>query len=344
MRDVLSDIDRWRAEGRPVALATVVETWGSAPRVAGGKMALTADGRIAGSVSGGCVENAVVEAGREVLAAGAPRLLKFGVSDDTAWSVGLACGGSIEVFVEPLAEETYGPVRDALLAERPAAVATVIRASAALPLGRKLAVFPDGSSVGTLDEAALGAARAALADGRGRRVPAGDGEIFVDVLLPPPRLVVVGGVHIAIALVALAKTLGFRAVLVDPRESFGNAKRFPHADQIVSSWPDRALAELGLNASTAVAVLTHDPKLDDPAITAALASDAFYVGALGSSRTQEKRRARLLAAGVSEAALSRLHAPIGLDLGGRAPEEIALSVMAQIVAARNKRVSASRAG
>jgi xanthine dehydrogenase accessory factor len=307
-------------------------------------MALTADGRIAGSVSGGCVENAVVEAGREVLSTGAPRLLKFGVSDDTAWSVGLACGGSIEVFVEPLAEETYGPVRDALLGERPAAVATVIRSSAALPLGKKAAVFSDGSSAGTLDDAALGAARAALADGRSRRVPAGDGELFLDVLLPSPRLVVVGGVHIAIALVALARTLGFRAVLVDPRESFGNAKRFPHADQIVSAWPDRALAELGLNASTAVAVLTHDPKLDDPAITAALASDAFYVGALGSSRTQEKRRARLLAAGVSEAALSRLYAPIGLDLGGRAPEEIALAVMAQIVGARNKRLSASRAG
>ena len=343
MRDVLAEIDRWRTEGRPVALATVVETWGSAPRVAGGKMALTSDGRICGSVSGGCVENAVVEAGVRTLATGKPELLRFGVSDDTAWSVGLACGGSIEVFVEPLSEETFGPVRDALLGERPAAIATVIRGAEGR-LGRKLAVFDDGRSVGAIDGLALDAARAALADGRSRRVPAGDGEIFVDVLLPSPRLVVVGGVHIAVALVALAKTLGFRTILVDPREAFGNAKRFPHADQIVSAWPDRALSEIGVNASTAVAVLTHDPKLDDPAITAALASSAFYVGALGGSRTQEKRRARLLAAGVSEEALSRLYAPIGLDLGGRAPEEIALSVMAQIVAARNKRVSASRAG
>lgn len=336
MRDVLDDIDRWRAQGRGVALATVVATWGSAPRTVGGKMALAAGGRLAGSVSGGCVENAVVQAGLEALASGRARLLKFGVSDETAWSVGLACGGAIEVFVEPLSQETYDPVRNALRGERPAAVATVIR-GAESELGRKVAVFSDGGVVGAIDAASLDAARSALADGRSRRVEIGGGEIFVDVLLPSPRLVVVGGVHIAIALVALAKTLGFRTVVVDPREAFGNAKRFPHADEIISAWPAEALAGLGLNAGTAVTVLTHDPKLDDPAIIAALASSAFYVGALGSTRTQEKRRVRLAAAGVDDAALSRLYAPIGLDLGGRSPEEIALAVMAQIVAARNRR-------
>jgi xanthine dehydrogenase accessory factor len=334
MRDVLDDIERWRSEKRAVALATVVATWGSAPRTVGGKMALTADGLIAGSVSGGCVENAVVEAGLEALASGRPRLVKFGVSDDTAWSVGLACGGAIEVFVEPLSEEIHGLVRDALRNERPVAVATVVR-GAESEVGRKLAVFADGSVVGALDAAALEAARAALANGRSRRAALGDGEIFVDVLLPSPRLVVVGGVHIAVALVALAKTLGFRTIVVDPREAFGNEKRFPHADEILSAWPDEALARIAPNAGTAIAVLTHDPKLDDPAIIAALASPAFYVGALGSTRTQEKRRARLLAAGVTEGALARLCAPIGLDLGGRSPEEIALAVMAQIVAARN---------
>ena len=334
MRDVLDDIERWRAEKRPVALATVVATWGSAPRSVGGKMAVAADGRIAGSVSGGCVEGAVVEAARETLASGKARLFKFGVSDDTAWSVGLACGGAIEILVEPLPEAIFGAVRDALRAERPVAVATVLRGAEG-EVGRKLAVFADGSTAGAIDAAALEAARAALADGRSRRVAIGDGEIFVDVLLPSPRLVVVGGVHIAVALVALAKTLGYRAILVDPREGFANKKRFPHADEIVSAWPDEALARIGLNAGTAVAVLTHDPKLDDPAIVAALASPAFYVGALGSTRTQERRRARLIAAGVGEAALARLHAPIGLDLGGRSPEEIALAVMAQIVATRN---------
>ena len=195
----------------------------------------------------------------------------------------------------------------------------------------------DGTTAGAIDDAALEAARAALAEGRSRRLPHGDGELFVDVLMPSPRLVVVGGVHIAIALVRLAKELGYRTVLVDPRETFASAKRFPHVDEIVSAWPDEALARLALNAGTAVAVLAHDPKLDDPAIRAALASPAFYVGALGSTRTQEKRRARLLAAGVGEAALARLHAPIGLDLGGRSPEEIALAILAQIVAARNGR-------
>ncbi len=334
MRDVLPEIERWRSEGRRVALATVVETWGSAPRGIGGKMAIASDRRIAGSVSGGCVENAVVEGASEVLASGKPRLLRFGVADDTAWSVGLACGGSIEVFVEPLDDEVHGVVREAVLGERTVAVATIVRGSEE-DVGRKVAVLGDGRSVGVSDPSALDAARAALAEGRSRRFAEGGREIFVDVMLPSPRLVVVGGVHIAIALVTLARTLGFRTILIDPRESFGSPKRFPHADEILCEWPDRALGRVGLNAGTAVAVLTHDPKLDDPAIAAALASRAFYVGALGSSRTREKRRARLLGAGVSEESLDRLHAPIGLDLGGRAPEEIALAIMAEIVAARN---------
>jgi len=334
MRDVLPDIERWRAERQPVALATVVATWGSAPRSVGGKMAVTADRRIVGSVSGGCVEGAVVEAAGEVLASGAPRLLKFGVADDTAWSVGLACGGAIEVFVEPLAEAIHVAVRDALRQEQPVAIATVLSGSR---IGQKLAMLGDGSTAGAIDEGATQSARAALAEGRSRRLPHGDGELFVDVLMPSPRLIVVGGVHIAVSLVRLAKELGYRTVVVDPREAFASAKRFPNVDEIVSAWPDEALARLALNAGTAVAVLAHDPKLDDPAIRAALASPAFYVGALGSARTQEKRRARLLAAGASEAALAKLHAPIGLDLGGRSPEEIALAILAQIVAARNGR-------
>ena len=279
---------------------------------------------------------AVVEAGVEVLASGKARLLHFGVSDDTAWSVGLACGGSIDVFVEPLSAAVFEPLRDALRGERSAAAATLIRGPEGR-IGAKLAVFADGATAGAIDDAALAAARAALAGGPAGRIALGDSEIFVEVLLPSPRLIVVGGVHIAIPLVTFAKALGFRAILVDPRESFGNAKRFPHADEIVSEWPDRALAKLALNASTAVAVLTHDPKLDDPALIAALRSPAFYVGALGSRRTHEKRRARLLADGMTEEELARLRAPIGLDLGGRSPEEIALAVVAQIVAARNGR-------
>jgi xanthine dehydrogenase accessory factor len=340
MRDVLSDIERWLDEGRGVALATVVETWGSAPRTVGGKMAVSDDRRIAGSVSGGCVEGAVVEAAAGVLASGEPRLLRFGVSDDTAWSVGLACGGAIEVFVEPIARDIFGPVRDALRAETPVAVATVIRGGDT-EVGRKVVLLGDGRALGDRDAAALDAARAALAESRSRRFAVGGRDIFADVQLPSPRMVIVGGVHIAVALVGLAKALGFRTILVDPRAAFANPKRFPDVDELHSEWPSEALAKIDLNAGSAVAVLAHDPKLDDPALIAALASPAFYVGALGSTRTQEKRRTRLLAAGVSEEALRRLHAPIGLDLGGRSPEEIALSVMAQVVAARHGKADAA---
>ncbi len=334
MRDILPDLERWNGEGRPIALATVVETWGSAPRPPGGKMAATADGRIAGSVSGGCVENAVVEAGKKTLSSGKAQLLHFGVSDDTAWSVGLACGGSLDVFVEKLDPAFFTSVRDALAAQKSVAVATVIRGPAA-EVGRKLALVEDETTVGSIDDAAAAEVRAALSARASRRVTLGERELFVDVILPAPRLVIVGGVHIAVSLVTLAKALGFRTILVDPRESFGNAKRFPHAAEIVNEWPDKALERLSPDASTAVAVLTHDPKLDDPALLASLPGRAFYVGALGSKRTQEKRRSRLLAAGLPEAALARLRGPIGLPLGGRSPEEIALAILAQVVETRN---------
>ena len=341
MKDVLPEIDRWRAAGEPVALATVVETWGSAPRPTGSRLALTAKGQIAGSVSAGCVENAVIEAGVETLATGRPKLLRFGVADDTAWSVGLACGGTIEVFVERLEPARFDLLRTEVLAERPVAAVTVVRGPDAL-LGRSLVRRADGTVHGEigggLDAAARDAAGAALSTGSSRRLEIGEDprvELFVEVLRPSPRLIIVGGVHIAMALVALSRTLGFRTVIVDPREAFGNRQRFPDADAVVTEWPDRALERLAPDGATAIVVLTHDPKLDDPALTLALASPAFYVGALGSRRTQEKRRVRLRAAGVAEDRLARLHAPIGLDLGGRSPEEIALAIVAEIVRVRH---------
>jgi xanthine dehydrogenase accessory factor len=343
MRDVVSEIDRWRAAGERVAVATVVRTWGSAPRREGATMAVAADGKIAGSVSGGCVETSVVEEATGVLETGRPRLLRFGVADETAWEVGLACGGTVEVFVEPLEPGVYDRLRAVIAEEGSAAVATLV-AGPEDRLGRKLIVGDDGTVAGSLgdpadDGPAAEAARAALAEGRSRRVRLGaeetGSEVFVDVLLPPPTLVVVGGVHIAIGLTRMARTLGYRTVVIDPRRPFGSEERFPHVDQLLQAWPDDALARVGLGPSTAVAVLTHDPKLDDPALRTALPSRAFYVGALGSRATQAKRRKRLLEAGLTEEQINRLHAPIGLDLGGRAPEEIALSVLAQIVAARN---------
>ena len=332
MRDILPDIDRWLEAGEAVALATVVETWGSAPRSPGGKMAATASGRIAGSVSGGCVEGAVVEACRETLRTGRPRLLRFGVADETAWSVGLACGGTVEVFVERLDPDFYARARREILSGRTFGSAVAISGPEE-DLGRRFASGEPPRD--RLGESAAAALREIVAEGRSRRVAAGGAELFVDVERPAPTLVVVGGVHIAIPLVALARSLGFRTVVVDPRESFANPDRFPTADRLVLLWPDRALAEIGVDDSTAIAVLTHDPKLDDPALTAGLASRAFYVGALGSRRTQQKRRERLLAAGVPEERLARLRAPIGLPLGGRSPEEIALAILAEIVAVRN---------
>ncbi len=340
LRDVVAAVDTWLREGESVAIATVVETWGSAPRVAGAKMAVSGTGRIAGSVSGGCVEGAVVQSAQQVLRTGTPRLLHFGVADDTAWSVGLACGGTIDVFVAPLDREMYAAERAALLADRSFAVATMISGPEE-PFGRHLFLDSEGHRLGDFGDAlgvlAEEALRATLASGRSRRQPLPASELFLEVTPPAPTLVIVGGVHIAVALVPLAKSLGFRVVVVDPRPPFASKARFPLADAIVTEWPDEALGTLGLTSAAAVAVFAHDPKLDDPALKVALASPAFYVGALGSKKTQEKRRARLAEAGLSEEQLDRLHAPIGLDLGGRSPEEIALAVMAEIVAARNGR-------
>ncbi len=347
MRDVLPDIDRWRARDDPIALATVIQTWGSAPRGVGAKMALTPDGQIAGSVSGGCVEGAVFETGAQVLKTGRPQLLHFGVADETAWEVGLACGGSIEVFVKPLDTVLYNALRAELAEERLAATVTVVHGPAHL-LGREILLREDGSVVGalenSLDEQAIAAARAAMVEGQPQRRTLPDAaaepvELFVDVLLPSPTLIAVGGVHIAIALAAIAKTLGYRTIVVDPRRAFGSEARFPHVDRLIQAWPDEALAQITLTRSTAVAMLTHDPKLDDPALKIVLPSPAFYVGALGSRKTQEQRRRRLLAAGLSEAQLARLHGPIGIDIGAKTPEEIALAVMGQIVAARRGRLS-----
>jgi xanthine dehydrogenase accessory factor len=335
MKDVGADIEAWSREGSAIALATVVQTWGSAPRASGSKMAIAADGRMAGSVSGGCVEAAVIEAAQETLRNGVPQLLHFGVADETAWAVGLACGGTIDVFVEKAGPGLLDEVRSLGQGERAGVRATVI---AGPHLGEHWLLQADGvaqGSLGDFTEGVRAAAQAALTEGKSARATFGESQVFLDVVRPAPTLVVVGGVHIAIALTRIARALGYRTIVVDPRPAFASEARFPHADRVVSDWPDEALGRIGLTTETAVAVLTHDPKLDDPALRAALPSPAFYVGALGSKATHAKRRQRLLEGGLGEEHLGRLHAPIGLDLGGRSPEEIALSVMAQVVAVRN---------
>jgi xanthine dehydrogenase accessory factor len=344
MRDVLIDIDRWRESRKAVALATVIQTWGSAPRGVGAKMALTADGEIAGSVSGGCVEGAVYQAGAEVLQSGLPQLLHFGVADETAWDVGLACGGTIDVFVERLDPETYNFVHTLLESEGSFAKATVIGGPAAL-MGKGLIVQPAGQLRGeigpSVDEAIAAAATSDLARGVSKRhllqgLETTDEplEIFVEVSLPSPSLIMIGGVHISIALTTIAKSLGYRTIVIDPRRAFGSEERFGHVDRLIQAWPDEAFAQVKLTSSTAIASLTHDPKIDDPALKIALESPAFYVGALGSRKTHSRRRGRLIAAGVPEADVDRIRGPIGLDIGAQTPEEIGLAIMAEITSAR----------
>lgn len=341
MREVIEDIQRWRDEGEQIALATVIATWGSAPRKAGAKMALTPSGKIAGSVSGGCVEGAVYESGVDTLEKGQGQLLEFGVADETAWDVGLACGGQIKVFVEPISEPGLEHIRRWLDAEQSAAVVTVVSGPADL-VGQKVYVAPDGEQYGAIEgvsvEEIANVANSALNFGgpmsQTLSVAPGELELFVDTLLPSPTLVIVGGAHIAIALASIAQTVGYRTTLIDPRRAFGNVERFPHVDTLIQAWPDEALKDLTLTHNTAVATLTHDPKIDDPALIGVLPSPAFYVGALGSTSTHERRRKRLLEAGVAPEHVDRIHSPIGVDINAQTPEEIAVAIMAEIVSVR----------
>ena len=351
MRDILPDVERWLGEGKAVAVATITKTWGSSPRAVGSKMAVSSDGAMAGSVSGGCVESAVVQEALQILKSGEPKQLHYGVSDEQAWEVGLACGGQIDLLVEPLASwrtaaagktSVYEVLVRALREERPVVRAVLLR-QGDVPTWEQ-AVFPwDAAPAGSLPpglwEIAGAEADRLLSGGvagtcmhtlHGESV-----EVFYDLELPPPTLVVVGGVHIGIELARLARPLGFRVIVVDPRRAFGDPARFPMADRVITEWPAEALAAIGLTPSTAVTAVSHDPKIDDPALIAALRSPAFYIGALGSAETNRQRRKRLMDAGVKEADLARLRAPIGLNLGGRAPAEIALAVLAEIVATRS---------
>lgn len=337
MRDLMEKIDGWLAEGQDVMLATVVKVWGSAPRPPGSHLAASSGGGIAGSVSGGCVEGAVVEEGAAVLASGQSRLLSFGVEDEMAFNVGLSCGGEIEVFCEKLEPAFYAAVRQELEAERLASVATVI---AGPRLGERC-LLREGGRLGSLGAEELDQLAGRLFDQQRLSFEAcresldleGERhEIFLEVLPPRPQLVVVGAVHVAIPLVAIANLLGFRTIVVDPRTAFATRERFRHADELLHEWPDEALRQVGITRNTFVALLSHDPKLDVPAARVALEGKARYVGALGSKKTHQKRVAKLREAGVPEDQITRLHNPIGLDLGGRKAQEIAVAVIAEIVA------------
>ncbi|MDJ0754918.1 MAG: XdhC family protein [Ardenticatenaceae bacterium] len=335
MLEVLDDIDRWFGENETVGLATVIQTWGSAPRKAGAKMAMTPDGKISGSVSGGCVEGAVFEEAVATIEAGQGKLLQYGVADETAWEVGLACGGSISVFVEPLDRPLYDSLRAEIAADRLAALATVTAAADSTLIGRKFVINKAGLLAGWDDPAAREAAAAVMHDGQTQAVTLDENTtLFVEVYLPAPQLIMIGGVHIAVALAHVAKILGYQTIVIDPRRAFGSDERFPHADRLMTLWPEKAFKEVTVNENTAVALLTHDPKIDDPAIKQVLRSDAFYIGALGSRKTHAKRVKRLQEAGFTDEEIGRIHGPIGLNINAQNPEEIAVAVMGQIIKAR----------
>ena len=340
--DVLDTIAGWSAAGERVALATVVETKRSAPQPAGTKMALSAGGTVFGAVSGGCVEGAVVEVAERVLGGEGPQLRRYGIDDGEAWEVGLPCGGEIAVWIEAYAPDGLQARFTALA--RAGVRAVVVTALEDVPRpGAKLLVPVDGEPEGTLgdpqlDGRALALAREALWSERSALHVADGASLFVDVAAPPPRLVIFGAFDIAAQLSAVAALAEWRSFVVDPRSRFATAERFPAAERVIAAWPAEALGQLEpLDRATAVCVLTHDPKLDDASLIAALAADAGYIGAMGSRRAQEKRRARLRAAGVGEAELDRIAAPIGLDLGGLTAAETALSIMSEIVALRRGR-------
>lgn len=338
MQELMPQVEAWLAQGERVAVATVVRVLGSAPRPVGARMIVSPAGRMAGSVSGGCVETAVYGEMMEVLAGGAPRLLRFGITDDMIWDVGLACGGTIEVLVQEMEPALAAALGRELSEGRPVGLAAVV-AGPAGP-GETLLVGGSGLLLGPDDPAIVAAARLRL-EGRqaaGAIQALDDGrEIYVEAFLPPPALYILGGVHVAIPLARFAKQLGFRVVVADPRAKFANRERFPEADEVLVGWPDEALAHLPVGADTYIVLLTHDPKIDEPALAAALRTGAAYVGAIGSRKTHAERGARMARWGVTAEELARVHAPIGLDLGGRTPEETALSIIAEVIAVKNGR-------
>ena len=350
MKDVLQQTQTWRDAGQPMAVVTVVDTWGSAPRPVGAKLVATADGRFAGSVSAGCVEGAVLEQCAAVIKTGQSKLLTYGVADEDAWEVGLACGGTIRVWVEPFDrwEPVFAPLTEAIVADQSVALVSAMREDAATNAS-KLLVYTTGETVGSLGmtperevEIATLAGDRLAHGGNGSLETTDAPSLFVEVYPRAPRLIIVGAVHIAAPLIDLAHTLGFVTILVDPREAFATRERFPRADELIRAWPEDALPGLELDDNAHIAILTHDPKIDDPALKIALVSGARYIGALGSKRTAAARLERLRAAGLDETSLARLHAPIGLHLGGRSADEVALSIMAEIVQVRNQEVQLFR--
>ena len=319
MRDILTTLARWHADGRRAVIATVVERRGSAPRDAGASLALNDAGEIAGSVTGGCVEPSVIREAQEVLDGGEARLREYGIADDDAFEVGLACGGTVAILIAPLDLALVPTLARAVEGDRPAALTMV--ASGERIGAQELHERPAGAVARLLD-----AGESALADVGGEAV-------FVHALTPRPAMYVFGAIDHAAALARVGKLLGYRVTVCDARAAFVTQERFPDADELVVDWPDRFLRAAPVDAATAICVLTHDEKFDVPALLAALETPAVYIGAMGSKVTTADREVRLRAEGVDDAGIGRIHAPIGLALGARTPEEVAVAIGAEIVEA-----------
>ena len=349
MRDVLDDLENWWRAGDTVGLATVVGTWKSSPRQPGAAMLVGPDGTAAGSVSGGCVEGAVYELAQECRESRTPVLERYGVSDDDAFSVGLTCGGIIDIFVEAVDQQSFPELGD-VIADirngRPVAVATLISGPDEGAVGTRLVIRPEtvtGSlGIDRFDDAVRDDARGMLEQGTtgvlhyGRHGERRGDEcsVFIASYAPKPRMIVFGAIDFAAAVARIGSFLGYHVTVCDARATFATAKRFPDADEVVVDWPHRYLAATEVDERTVVCVLTHDPKFDVPLLEVALRLPLAYLGAMGSRRTHDDRIMRLKEIGFTDVELAKLHAPIGLDIGGRTPEETAVSIAAEIISAR----------
>ena len=331
MRDILDTVTQWLAADETIVLATVIRAEGPSPRPVGSRMAVTGSGGMAGSISGGCVEGDVFRHTQDVLESGKARTLHYEGIDEEGWQVGLACGGAIDVYVEPLVDP-HRQLIQALRREETVGFVTRLDGTA------HLLAWPDGRVQGDRSLASdllpfLGSAP--YPPSRVQLRPGAHADVFLEILSRRPTLTIVGAVHIAVPLVALARLLGYHVRLVDARRAFATRERFPDVDDIIVAWPQDAFTPETLRLQDALVILTHDPKFDVPALEAGLRSPVGYIGLLGSTTTQAKRHAALRESGFEEEDLQRIHGPVGLDLGGRRPAEIALAIMAEIVATRN---------
>jgi xanthine dehydrogenase accessory factor len=330
VKEILPDVARWEEDGESVVVATVVAARRSTPRPIGSSFAVSSSGALCGSVSGGCVESDVYDKAQEVFESGEPQLVTYGITDDEAWSVGLPCGGEIDVYLERRSDrEPSAPA-----AGERAVLFTVLEGADA---GSKLLVTESGATSGDGPETLAELTDDILRKGRNRLLEVEGRRVFAEWYGPPPRVLVYGAVDTAEALSAAAKAIGWRTIVADARARFATRERIPSADELIVGWPDEVLARVEPDHHTAIVVLTHDDKFDVPALVGALATDAFYIGALGSRRNQERRRERLLEAGVAEEELGRISGPCGLDVGAETQEETALSILAEILAVRADR-------